>query len=264
MAIITMDGLVAALPGQVLPFYKASATSKAAGTFHSLWTVAGTPGAGSTPASGTGGTVCTSATAGALSFVNPSSPSLSYLARALAGCATVGSLILYDRLVTTSGLSGTSTGTQTVSSSALTRYTSGVGVTAWIEWYTATGGTASNLTLTYTNDAGTTGQTAPAVAFTTSPVAGQMQPIPLNGKDGIRVAESVTLSASTGTAGNFGITLMRRLLTIPMPLANAATAMDAFSAGLQRIEDNACLAFMVWCSTTSTGIIHGEISLAQG
>lgn len=263
MAIITMDGLVAALPGQVLPFYKASATSKAAGTFHSLWTVAGTPGAGSTPSTGSG-QACTSSTAGALSFVNPSSPSLTYLARALANTATVGSLTIYDRLVTTSGLSGTSTGTQTITSTALTRYTSGVGVTAWIEWYTATGGTQANLTFTYTNDAGTTAQTAPVLAFQATPVAGQMQPIPLNGKDGIRVAESATLSVSTGTAGNFGITLMRRLLTIPLPLANSGVAMDAFAAGLQKIEDNACLAFMVWCSTTSTGIMHGEISLAQG
>lgn len=264
MAIATMDDLVAALPGQVLSFYKPSLTAKGAGTWQSLWTAAGTPGAGSTPASGTGGTVCTSSTAGALTFINPTGGDLTYLARALAATNTVGSLIIYDRLVTTSGLSGTSTGTQTVNSSALTRYTDGVGVTAWVEWYTATGGTASNLTLSYTDQAGTTGRTAPAVAFTQTPVIGQMQPIPLIGNDGIRVAESVTLSASTGTVGNFGITLMRRLLTIPMPLANTSTAMDAFAAGLQDIKDSACLAFAVWCSTTSTGIVNGEISLAQG
>lgn len=264
MAIATMDALVDGLAtGQVLPFYKPSVTAKAAGTFQSLWTAAGTPGAGSTPSTGSG-QVCTRTTVGALQFANPTGGKLTYLARALANCAVSGSLIVYDRLVTTSGLSGTSTGTQTINSSSLTRFTSGTGVQAFVEWYTATGATAANITLTYTNDAGSTGQNAAATAFVQTPVAGQMMPIPLNGNDGIRVAESITLSASTGTAGNFGITLMKRLLTIPLPLANTATTMDAFASGLAQIPDDACLALMVWCSTTSTGIVHGEISLAQG
>ena len=264
MAIATMDALVDGLTtGQVLPFYKPSVTAKGAGTFQSLWTAAGTPGAGATPSTGSGQTN-SSATAGALSFSNPTGGELTYLARALASCGVIGSLIIYDRLVTTSGLSGTNTGTQNINSQALSRYTSGVGVTAWVEWYTATGSTAANITLNYTNDAGTTGQVAAATPFVQTPVAGQMMPIPLNGNDGIRVAESITLSASTGTAGNFGITLMRRLLTIPMPLANSAAQLDAFAAGLAQIPDSACLAMMVWCSTTSTGIIHGEIGLAQG
>lgn len=264
MAIATMDALVDGLAtGQTLPFYKPSMTAKGAGTFQSLWTAAGSPGAGATPATGSGQT-CSSSTTGALSFVNPTGGELTYLARALANCGVIGSLILYDRLVTTSGLSGTSTGTQTINSQALTRYTSGTGVSAWIEWYTATGATASNITLNYTNDAGATGQVAAAATFVQTPVVGQMMPLPLNGNDGIRIAESITLSASTGTAGNFGVTLMKRLLTIPLPQANSATVMDALSSGLAQIPDSSCLAFMVWCSTTSTGVIHGEISLAQG
>jgi hypothetical protein len=171
---------------------------------------------------------------------------------------------VYDRLVTTSGLIGNSAGTQTINSEALTRYTNGEGVTPWIEWYSATGATLANFTLTYTNDSGATNQTAPAQSFVQTPAAGQMLPIALNGSDGIRVAESLTLSVSTGTAGNFGITLMKRLLTIPLPLANSAASMDAFAAGLQKIEDSACLSLVVFCSTTSTGIVHGELSLAQG
>lgn len=263
MAITTMDTLVAGLPGQVLPFYKNSATSKGAGTFHSLWAVTGTPGAGAAPTTASGAAV-NSGTTGALYFVNPSGTDYSYLARAIASCATVGSLIIYDRLVATATLSGTVTSAQTVNTASLTRYTTGANVSAWFEWYTATGGTASNFTVSYTNDAGTPGQTSPSTTLIATPVAGQMQPIPLNGKDGVRSVESVTLSASTGTAGNFGITLLRRLVTIPMPLANTSTVMDAFAAGLQQVQDSACLAFMVWCSTTSTGAIHGELSIAQG
>lgn len=264
MAIATMDALVDGLAtGQVLAFYKPSVTAKGAGTFQSLWTAAGTPGAGATPSTGSGQTN-SSSTVGALAYANPTGGELSYLARAIANCSVVGSLVVYDRLVASSGLSGINTGTQNITSQALTRYTSGTGLTAWIEWYTATGATASNLTLNYTNDAGTTGQVTAATPFVQTPVAGQMMPIPLNGNDGIRVAESVTLSASTGTAGNFGITIMKRLLTIPLPLANTGVTMDAFAAGLAQIPDSSCLAFMVWCSTTSTGVLSGEISLAQG
>lgn len=262
MAITTMDGLVAALPGQVLSFYKPSMTGKGAGTFQSLWTANGSPGAGGSPSSGAGDAP-TSATTGALKFSNPGS-GLTYLARALAAAGTAGTLILYDRLVTTSGLSGTSTSAQSINSTALTRYTTGQGVSAWIEWYAATGATAANFTLQYTNDAGTAAQVTSAQAFVQTPAVGQMLPIALNGADGIRVAESITLSASTGTAGNFGITLMRRLLTIPLATANVATLLDAFGAGLNQVQDSACLAFAVFCTTTTTGLLNGELTLAQG
>jgi hypothetical protein len=263
MAIVSMDGLVTALPGQILPFYKPSVTTKGAGLFHSLWRGVGTPGAGAIPATGSGQT-CSSVTAGAMRFANPGGADLTYLARAIMSGSVVGSVILYDRLVTTSGLVGNSTGTQTVDSEPLTRYTSGEDVQLFVEWYTATGATASSITVNYTNDAGTTGQVTEAQAFQQTPVVGQMQPIALNNSDGIRRVESISLSSSTGTAGNFGITLARRLLTIPLSSAASATTMDAFAAGMAKIENNACLAAMVFCSATSSGNIFGEVSLIQG
>lgn len=263
MAVLTMDDLVVALPGQVIPIYKSSATSKGAGTFHSLWQITGAPGAGGTPATGTGA-ACTSATPGALYYVNPTAPALSYLARVLVNTGTVGSLIFYDRLVHTSGLNGTLTTAQSINTTALPRYTTGATVLPWIEWYTATGSTQVNFSVSYTNDGGTPGQISPTQAFVATPVAGQMHPVLLNGKDGARSIETLTLSASTLTAGNFGITLMKRLLTVPMATTNTGVVMDAFAVGLQQIPDNSCLAMMVWCSTTSTGPIHGEISIAQG
>lgn len=262
MAITSMDGLVTAMPGQILSYYKPSQTSEGAGFLHSLWRASGTPGAGAIPATGSGQT-CSSLTAGALKFNNPTGGQLTYLARALMGSSVTGSLILYDRLVTTSGLSGTVTTVQNINSEPLTRYTSGDDVSLFIEWYTATGATAANITVNYVNHTGATGQVTEAQAFSTSPTAGQMQPIALNGNDGIRRVESVTLSGTTGTAGNFGITLARRLLTIPLGSANVSTTMDAF-ASMAKIEDSACIAGMVFCSAATTGNIIGEISLIQG
>src|SRR5579859_6600087 len=137
-----MDGLVAALAaGQPSDTYEASLTAKAAGNFCSLWTAGGRPGAGATPATGAGAAP-TNATAGAIAYTNPGSGT-GYLARLFVTGSTVGSLILYDRLVHTSGLSGIVTTAQTVNSTAITRtYNSSADVGAWLERYTATGSTS--------------------------------------------------------------------------------------------------------------------------
>lgn len=262
MAITTMDGLIAAMPGQVLPFYKPAVTTKGAGFWHSLWQAAGTPAAGATPATGAG-TVATSATVGAIKFSDPTGGPLTYLSRLMAHSGVVGSLTLYDRLCHTSGLSGTVATAQTVNTAALTRSTTGENVEAFIEWYTATGASAVNVTANYVNQLGSTGQVGPSQAFMQSPVAGQMQAIALNG-DGCRRIESITLSATTGTAGNFGITLMKRLVTVPMAQANTGVILDAFAAGMAQVSDSACLALMVFCSSTTQGPVFGELGLSQG
>lgn len=258
----SMDDLVSAMPGQLLQFYKPSVTAKAAGTFQSLWTAAGAPGAGTTPPTGVG-QACDNTTTGALKFSNPTGGDYSYLARALLNNGTLGTLFVYDRLVHTSGLSGTVSGSQTVNTTALTRYTNGEGVMPWIEFYTPTGSTAVNITITYTNTAGDS-KTSTSTSFIVTPVAGQLLPIPLaDGDTGVQSVQTVVLSASTGTAGNFGVTLMRRLTSASIQ-PSSATVMDAFATGLQKVEDSACLALAAYVSTTSTGALIGELSLVQG
>lgn len=263
MAITSLDGLIAA-NNQLLSFGKASATAKAAGSFHSLWTAAGLPTAGAAAGSAAG-VACTSATTGAMPFVNPTGGALTYLSKISNTMQTIGTLILYDRLVHTSALSGTVATAQTVNSAALTRQTSGVGVQLFLEWYTATGSTGVNVTASYTNSDGTAGRTTVSTAIVASPVAGMILPLPLQAGDlGVRSVQSVTLSATTGTAGNFGITLVKRIAEIPVSLANTGVVLDPFALGMPKIDDNACLAFMELVSTTSTGFITGTINLAQG
>lgn len=262
MPITSIDQLLAASK-QLKSFGKVSMAAKAAGTFQSLWTAAGLPTAGVAAGTATG-LAPTSATAGALPFVNPSS-GLSYLSKIGNSQQTVGTLILYDRLVHTSTLNGTLTTAQTVNSAALTRHTTGEDVGLFLEVYTATGATASNVTISYTNSGGVAGRTTPAVAMQVTPVAGQMLPIPLqSGDTGIRSVQSVTLSASTATAGNFGITLVKRIAEIPITVAGTGVVLDPFALGFPEIENNACLSFMVVTSTTSTGFITGTINIAQG
>lgn len=259
MALTTLDGLIAATRTKYT-FQKASQSAKAANTYSSLWKVAGIPAPGNTPPTGVG-EAPTKATLGAFTMVEIGGGTSIYLGRFSCSGATAGTLILYDRLVHTSGLSGIDTLEQAVNSAALTRHTSGVGVEAFLETYTATGSTARDITVKYTDDTGATGQTV-TFAHQVTPTIGQMQAIP--GIRGCRQIESVQFSGSTGTAGDFGITLAKRIAEIPINTSFGAV-LGPFTLGLPLIASNACLALMVLASATNTGIINGSsIDLVQG
>lgn len=264
MAITTMDGLVAAIASRpIIPINKASATAKAAGSFHSLWTTAGFP-AGGSAAGSANGAIPTSATTGALSFVNASGTNTTYLGKLAIQGATVGTFMIYDRLWHNSALSGTVTTAQTFTQPALTRHTDGIGVEAFLEIYTATGSTAVTATISYTNTDDVSGRSG-TVSLIASPVAGQMIPFQLaSGDKGVKSIQSVTLSATTGTAGNFGLTLIKRKAEVPITVANIGQTLDGIALGLPEIWDNACLAFMVQCSATNTGYMLGTTCIIEG
>lgn len=185
-----------------------------------------------------------------------------------------GFVMLIDRLSHQGGLSGTVTTPQTTNlpTAALTRYTSGVGVFAALEIYGAIGATPATATISYTNQAGTSGRTSKPVLFGGSgPNAIKaMATIPLqDGDTGVRSVESVTLSGSTGTAGNFGITLYKPLLMIPVlgNFTERQTIHDAVLGGamvMPLIEDNCCLNFIGRTNNVVANVITGDISFVEG
>lgn len=261
MAITTESGVIAALPGQQQAFSKNTATGKGAGSWHSLWTVAGQPGAGAAPGS-VNGAIPTDATAGAFPFTNPTGGLLSYLLRLFASGTQMGTVTLYDRLWHNSGLSATVTTLQSITQPALTRYTTGEGNELWVEIYTSTTA-AATATVIYTNQAGI-GSRSTTVAIPASTVAGQMIPVPLAAGDtGVRSVQSVQLSGSM-TAGNWGLTLLHDIASFPIPAANSGVAFDVYDLGMPQILDDACLAFLVLLSGTATPAIQGEFSIGQG
>ncbi len=267
MAITTMDGLISAIAaGQKLDFFKASQTAEGAGTWHSFWKAAGNPPAGVTPAGGLAGEIPTKATLGALPFNNPGA-GLSYIAQALASITTVGKLILYDRLWHNSGMSGTQVTVDTTlgATASPNRYASFVGNELWVEFYTAIGGTGATLNVKYKDEASADSSYATYVHPANAESVGQMAPMTLLSPDtGITKATNYHWSVSTGTAGDFGLVILRRILEIPLPLINAGMILDALALGMPTVENNACLALMVQCSTSNTGIIQGSFKMAQG
>lgn len=269
--ITTRDQLIDALGNNSsrLVIDKASLANAAAGQFFSLWTATGVPGAGAAPGAAA---VPTSATTGTFNFANQTAPATSYLAwLATQAGNNVTNLEIHDRLAHMSGLSGTVTTAQ----GALSLVTTNPGadrigatdysdVQWWLEVYTALGATGVNATVnvTYSND--TTGNLA-AIALGATPRQGRLYPL-ISASPGlfIKAVNSVTLSATTGTAGNFGITATRPRTSVSMPLANKTETYDWAALGLPEVPNDSALFMLMLCSTTTTGTVRGGGKIAHG
>lgn len=176
-------------------------------------------------------------------------------------------LLLIDRLVTTSGLSGTVTTAQTTNlpTTPLTRSVGGGGVCAAAEIYTSVGTTQSVASVSYTNQAGVAGQTSDGwrigSTLAARSVARGFMPISLaQGDTGVRSVESLTLTPSTGTAGDFGITLYRPLCMVYGFGDGTAGGRGQFcpllgSSGgaMPKIDSNACLQWVVVACGNNVG-----------
>jgi len=263
MAITTLDGLVAALAtGLQRSYHKKSVTSFGAGFAHSLWNVAGAPGTGYIPVTGSG-ELCSVSTTGAIPFTNSGT---SYLAQASFCSSTSGRLILYDRLWANSGMSGTMAVTNNIDTPPdLNRPDStGSNTELWAEVYATIGNTAATLTVNYTNQNGDS-KTGTYVKATGQPIAGTMLPISLaSGDTGVRKVVSYSWSVSTGTAGNFGFTILRKIAEIPLNIVNNGTTLDFADLGLPIINNSACITAMILASTINTGFVIGSFTIAQG
>ena len=194
--------------------------------------------------------VPTSATDGAIRFTNPSTGQLSLLLARVSG-SSPGGYLLCDRLSHQGGLSGIVTGAQTTNlpTAALTRYTSGEGVMIGLTIYAIIGTTATTVTASYTNSAGVAGRTTQSVAIgaTANREATRMIMLPLqDGDTGARSVESVTVAATTGTAGNFGVTLFKPLFAMAVDSTASVNPLIGFlngnsSGGIPSIQNDACL-----------------------
>lgn len=252
-------------PNQVVRIAKSSVTA-VAGRSDSMWQTA--PFAGTAPGAAA---VPTNATTGSLGQFNPTSLARFLTRLRYSNAASRGTLVLIDRLSHQSGLSGTVTTAQTTNlpTAALTRYTDGVGVMGAYEVYTAVGTTATTISCSYTNQAGTAGRTSQLTDFGTTTHGGAADrfiPISLaSGDYGIRSVESVTVTASTTTAGNFGVTLYRPILALPL-LGVESMDVDAvveLGCMMPEIIEDACLAWVFFGESTAPGIISVALSFSD-
>jgi hypothetical protein len=179
--------------------------------------------------------------------------------------------MLADRLSHQGGLSGTVTTAQTTNlpTAALTRYTTGVGVIAALDVYTQIGTTATTVNASYTNQDGTAAVASQATPFgaTGFREASRSIILPLaQGDTGVRSVESVTVLATTGTAGNFGVTLYRPLLLFPIGGLNQWYDINPLLGGgsnMPEVLDDACLYWLFVADTTASGILQASLSFEE-
>lgn len=273
MAITTGQGLSDALRdtaracGVIKPTISGAANSNVDMTSLSAWSLASVPPAGATPVSGVTGDVPTSATTGAIPFVNPAAGN-TYLARlqakTLSTTITADTWSIYDRLWHNSGISSTLTTSQSIVSVALTRPDAlGTAAEAWYQVYATMGAGTPVVTLTYTNQAGTAGKTATTVTLTTTMATNRTGQFQLaSGDTGVRAIAAWQANA-TFTSGTIGLVIRRHVATMKV-VPDLESYIDAVSLGMPRVYDNACLETIYRTHQNQTPNLTGSITLIQG
>lgn len=269
MAITTLDGLVAALgASKKLAIYKASIATQAAGGMTSLWRATGSPAQGSIPGAAA---TCTQSNTGAWNFGNPGS-GYSYLASLNINGSISHQLRIYDRLAHMGGLNGTTTTAQTVNLS-LPGTRGDLYTDSDLEWfceiYTDIGTSGQTATVTYVDEADAS-QTFTFTLGGASPANQDSRLFPLNSGTtnlgATKKIKSITSvqHASTGTAGSYGFTVAKLLAAVNMGQIYTGMSFDFAGLGFPRVQNDACIWFTVVSSTTSSGIISGDLVMVQG
>lgn len=270
MAITTLDG---ALAGMQWPRYFAKNVTgtMVAGRPWSTWALAGNPGAGSFDNTLAGVALnSTSANVnGQIPFTNPVSGN-TYLARFQGGATIAGTLLLCDRLWHNGGFTITSNTAQTVNSATwpardANGTTNGEGVLLGLEISASAGAAAPTITVSYTNQSGTSSRTA-TNSFPTanSPAAGSFFPIGLQAGDtGVRSIQSLTLSASW-VSGTMNLVAYRVIAALELTGAFVPNAIDAITSGFPRLYDGSVPFLIFIPSTTTTSNISGQVVYTQG
>lgn len=276
MTITTRDQLINALANNSsrIVLDKASLANQVAGRMCSMWRATGQPAQGAIP---TTAAACDNTLLGAVQFTQQTAPAESYIAQmAMLPSNSAMSWEIHDRLAHRGGLVLNVTTLQSVDLDLdlLGISPDRIGdpsfgdVQTWLEVYADGGATASNATINVTFDDNTDanvnvqavgGTIRAGHCFSVDALRTGAQ----QGKN-IKRINTVQLSASTGTAGNFGFTFTRPRAYMPTFLANMSAVFDWAQLGLPAVPNGSCLQLMVVPSTTSSGTLRGGGKIVHG
>lgn len=277
-AITTYDGIVNARAAGNMSDFVASKASYT--TVANVWSTpyrsAGLPAAGSYAS--TPGAVKDRTDAGALSLglATPGSGTDYLLSFGCVAAQQLNMIMVVDMLVAVGNIVATSLVAQTVSSAALTRYTTGAGVNATMEVTTQLGATPANHTMSYTNQAGTAAQTSTSNAMTVSAIIQRLQTATIgpqiqlaSGDFGVQAVSTSTLSASMA-AGAYAMILYKPLLFLPGLVANlygerpTSSMIDGLVQLPTASSQIGCLVPLFYTNTTSSGVATMTLRTCYG
>lgn len=252
---------------ELISFFKesrvggAAAAAPIAGRAISLFEYEGSPAHGAPPGAVA---VPTNTTNGGMKQADPGGAREKWLSASAGVASATGTLIIYDRLLHISGLDATNTATQAVGG-ALTRYTSGAGNQIWVEIYTQIGATGTTAVVNYTDQAGGA-SVSPSfnIGATGLREAQRMIPVPLaSGDTGVQGVVNVDLLATTGTAGNFGITVVHPLVVLPIATVAVGSIASFMDGPFVEIETDACLCLMFIPAGTTVPSFFGNLFMCE-
>lgn len=253
--------IAARASGRPSEIIKASVGNAAAGQLFSLYRAAGT--VPQQPAIPAAHVVCTNATGGAIApkFTMVGGNSL-YVDAIACQFQNAGQMRIVDRIIHGGGLNGTVLTAQPINTPALPAGVVAAHCRWFAEWYADTGATAANATFAVTHTDATTANIVIAVGGTVR-TSRKIELVPAAGKIIASVQQLTSLTASTGTAGNFGITC-QQYFSVKAGVLAGNTSIEYESLMREVPRPDACLAAEILCTTTSTGIVEGDIFLMQG
>lgn len=251
---------------------KASIASQTTNSWCSLWRASGYPTAGNAPAAAA---ICNNTTVGAHTLSGSTSGTQYWAGHTLRSGNSGMLAIAYDRLAAMGGLSGTVATAQSanIDLATLAVPVDRIGssdyseVDWWLEWYIATGSTAVTATVNVTWSDLSTGNLN-AISLAATRPAGhfinlrEYTPTAKAGL-GIKGVNTVTLSATTGTTGSFGVTAGRQISEAAALVANYPVTERFDPAAMPDVQDDSCIAWAVMTSTTSSGTLVGSFSLIR-
>lgn len=196
------------------------------------------------------------------------------------GTGVPAQLMLVDLQGYWPGISVNSAVAQTLTGTPTLRYANGVGCRLFFAITTASGVTAHNIAISYTNQAGTSGRTMPVtVTCTASAIAGHLTHtgtsagmygpfLPLaSGDTGVQNVASVTFSAASGS-GVGALCLARPLITLPLATVGVSSERDLINQlpSLPRVRDGACLTWLYFTgnATAAATNFYGSLDFGWG
>lgn len=249
-----------------------NAQTALAGTDFSYWLLDGFPCGGNVPPATPAYECPTNLTAGALGQADATGGKQNWLYVVMTGGFNQnGKLVLHDRLLHNSGFDATLTTPQNVNAGSpapVTRHyadlsgINDVGNEIWIEIYTLIGATQTTITASYFNELGVLHTTQPAAIGGSAGaprLPGACCRLTLApGDRGVQSIVSVTLAGTTGTAGNFGVTIVHPLARFVLGFGAPEVQVGAIEGNIE-VKSGACL---FWSSMPHGTITVGTLALA--
>lgn len=268
MAITSGDNYIASAK-QIIPFVKTASLTTTANTRYNVLTLAGNPAAGTLAlTTALTGQVPTSADTGYPIINAFGSGNTGYLTRVQYANTVATRMDIWDKLFGFN-FAFTTLATYTLASQA--SYASRIpnsnyaGLRLFLEITTnSSGATSTTVTVTYTNQAGTTGRTTGAITMATY-TASRWVELPLQAGDtGIQKIESVVVGGTIATAGVANVIVARPLWTNRVQVVNGGGLDGLDRTGMPIVFATSALTVCVLTDATSSGIPDFNIEIANG